>query len=482
MATTISPRDLGSGPDRHPRAGQPTAASPATAAASHPIRLRRPPASRLMGSDLGILVVGIPLTALVLWLADGGVDLVTSSFSGALTGIGQLAGLAAGLAALGGLALAARPASVERRYGMDRMLGWHRWTGMIAAFGLLLHAVTLIWAYSLRADRDPLSTVVFLFGEPWFPAAMVGGALMAVVALTSYRRIRNRMAYETWYYLHILGYAAVALALGHVLVAGSDFSDNLLARLWWIALYLAVAMLIVWSRLRPLALSLLRPLRITEISRPAPDSISVWVGGRSLRKCCGAPGQYFQVRFGTKDLWWQTHPYSVSAAPFVQGLRFSFRNTGDDAAAFERLSVGTRVWLEGPYGTFTAARASGSPVLLIAGGSGIAPLRAILEDLHPTQRPEVIVRVSRQHDAWFYEELRQLVTALHGRLHLVSGSRLTLGGYDPFAAASLRSLVPDLAYRVGFVCGPTAMTRAAMRGLAAAGMPKQNIHTERYDY
>ena len=363
---------------------------------NHPVRLRRPAQSRLLRSDVGVVVVGVPLTALLLWLAGGGLDFITSSFSGALTGIGQLAGLAAGLAALGGLALAARPASVERKFGMDRMLGWHRWTGMVAAFGLLLHAVALIWAYSLRASRDPLSTVVFLFGEPWFPAAMVGGALMALVAFTSYRRIRNRMAYETWYYLHILGYAAVALALGHVLVAGSDFSDNLLARLWWIALYLAVATLIVWSRLRPLALSMMRPLRITEISRPAPDSISVWVGGRSLRNCCGAPGQYYQVRFGTRDLWWQTHPYSVSAAPFVQGLRFTFRNTGDDAMAFERLSVGTRVWLEGPYGTFTAAKAGGAPVLLIAGGSGVAPLRAILEDLHPTQRPEVIVRVSRR--------------------------------------------------------------------------------------
>jgi predicted ferric reductase len=181
---------------------------------NHPVRLRRPAQSRRLRSDVGVVVVGVPLTALLLWLAGGGLDFITSSFSGALTGIGQLAGLAAGLAALGGLALAARPASVERKFGMDRMLGWHRWTGMVAAFGLLLHAVALIWAYSLRANRDPLSTVVFLFGEPWFPAAMVGGALMALVALTSYRRIRNRMAYETWYYLHILGYAAVALALG----------------------------------------------------------------------------------------------------------------------------------------------------------------------------------------------------------------------------------------------------------------------------
>ena len=445
-------------------------------------RLAPPSRSRLLGSDVGIVTLGIVLTALGLWLADGGIGELTSSFQGTLTGIGQLAGLAAGLAALGGLVLAARPLSLERRYGLDRMLGWHRWTGMIVAFGLLLHVVALVWAYSLRSGRTPISEIAFLFSEPWFPAAMTAGGLMALVSISSYRRIRNRMHYETWYYLHLLGYLAVALALGHVVTAGSDFSDNLAARIWWLALYAAVAAVIVWSRIRPLVGSLLRPMKVIGIDRAAPDSFNVWVAGPSLPRLQARAGQFFQLRFGTRDLWWQHHPYSMSAVPFAQGLRFTFRNTGDDARAFERIRVGTRVWLEGPYGTFTAERSGGAPVLLIAGGSGIAPLRAILEDLQPGQRPEVIVRVRRPEDAWFYAELTQLVTALGGRLHLVMGSRVALRGQDPFAPGALAAVVPDLTRRVAFICGPTGMTRAAMKGLAAAGMPKANIHSERFDY
>ncbi len=445
-------------------------------------RLAPPSHSRLLGSDVGIVTLGIVLTAFGLWLADGGIGELTSSFQGTLTGIGQLAGLAAGLAALGGLVLAARPLSLERRYGLDRMLSWHRWTGMTVAFGLLLHVVALVWAYSLRSGRTPVSEIVFLFSEPWFPAAMAAGVLTALVSISSYRRIRNRMHYETWYYLHLLGYLAVALALGHVVTAGSDFSDNLAARIWWLALYSIVAAVIVWSRVRPLVASLLRPMKVIGIDRAAPDSFNVWISGPSLPRLQARAGQFFQLRFGTRDLWWQHHPYSMSAVPFAQGLRFTFRNTGDDARAFERIRVGTRVWLEGPYGTFTAERAGGAPVLLIAGGSGIAPLRAILEDLQPGQRPEVIVRVRRPEDAWFYTELTQLVTALGGRLHLVMGSRVALRGQDPFAPGALAAVVPDLTRRVAFICGPTGMTRAAMKGLAAAGMPKANIHSERFDY
>ena len=444
-------------------------------------RLSRPPSSPLIGPDIAAVVIGIPATALVLWVADGGWNLVSSSTSGALTGIGQLAGFAAGLAALGGLALASRLAWLERRYGLDRMLGWHRWTGMIAAFGLAVHAIALIAAYSMRSGRNPFSQVAFLFGEPWLPAAMVAGVLMALVSLTSWRRLKARMAYETWFHLHILGYLAVVLALGHVLVSGSDFVGNIWAQAWWVGLYVLVGIMVIAGRFGPLLGSLRRPLRVTRVDTLPDGSMSLWVGGAALRKQRALAGQYFQVRFGVPGLWWQSHPYSMSSAPYAEGLRFSLRAQGDDAAAFRRIGPGTRVWLQGPYGTLTADHAPGSPVLMIAGGTGIAPLRAILDDITPTQRPELIFRTSTPTQAWFIEELRYLIAQRNGRLHIVAGPRIHLT-HDPFAASALQALVPDLATRTAFICGPTGMSRAAARGLRDAGVPAAHIHTERYDY
>ena len=173
-------------------------------------------------------------------------------------------------------------------------------------------------------------------------------------------------------------------------------------------------------------------------------------------------------------------PLSLSAAPFATGLRFTFA-LGDDAAAFRRIRVGTRVWLEGPYGTFTAPKAD-RPVVLVGGGSGIAPVRALMEDLTPAHRPEVVLRVSDPRHAWFVGELQQLVDQRGGRLHLVYGSRIQLGGHDPFHPGALTALIPDLAQRTAFICGPTGMSRSASRGLHGAGIPTNRIHTERYVY
>lgn len=454
------------------------AAQIAPAVVSDPDRLPPARSGGIWGSELVWLTLGMPFIALALWVSGGGVSLLTSSTEGALTGIGQLTGLASGLAALGGLALAARPAVVERRYGLDHMLGWHRWTGMITVFALVVHVGTLVAAYSMRGGLNPWQELVFLFGQDWMPSAMAAGVLMLLVALTSWHRIKNRMAYETWYYLHVLGYLAVALALGHVLVMGSDFVTNPFARAWWIGMYVAVAGLIVFSRLRPLVLSLLRPMRVTGVEHLPDGAMTVWVAGPSLRHQQVSAGQFYSLRFGVPGLWWQTHPYSLSAEPFAQGLRFTFA-PGDDAAQFAKIKPGTRVWLEGPYGRFTATRAQGHKVVFVGGGSGIAPLRAMLADVSPDQRPEVLMRVSSRNNAWFVAELEQLLAAKNGRLTLVAGPRQSLR-QDPFSAEALRALIPDIDSRAAFICGPTGMARAASRGLSKAGV--KDIYMERYGY
>lgn len=443
--------------------------------------LAPPHPGRIRSTDVWVVALGIPATALALWLVDGGWPLATSGLEGALTGVGQLAGMIAGLASLAGLALASRLRGLERCYGLDRMLGWHRFVGIAAVLALIVHVVALVTAYSLRSGRTPVSQVAFLAGEAWMPSALTAGALMVLVALTSWRRIKARMSYETWYYLHLLGYLSVVLALGHVLTMGSDFAGNPWAAAWWIGLYVAVAVMFLLGRWLPLLRSLARPLTVTGVQRHADGAISLWVGGRGLPAMRATAGQFFTLRFGVRGLWWQSHPYSMSNQPLAEGLRFTFHARGNDAENFARIQPGTRVWLQGPYGTLGASQAAGREVVMIAGGSGIAPLRAILNDLDPRQAPVVLLRVSAWHQAWFIDEMEQMLADRGGRLHVIAGRRTSLR-MDPFAPTALQALVPDIADRSAFICGPAAMSRAASRGLRASGVPGGRIHIERYDY
>ena len=454
------------------------------AAAGDPARVRRlprPRASSTLTSDLVTAGGFVAAVSLGLWVVHGGVTTLLGGGIQTLSGIGQLSGLVAALAALGGLILTSRPRWLERRYGQDNLIAAHRWFGMVTVLALLLHAVTDTWAWGASTGGTIITGLVDLWvKEPWMVAAIVGTVLMFILGLTSWRRLRQRLPYETWYFVHLTGYLAVLLGFGHQLTLGADFATDTFAFWWWVAVFAAAAVLIVWSRVGDILRSWSRPFYVTAVSREANGIGSLHVSGAGLHRLRAASGQFFNVRPLARGLWWQSHPYSLSAAPTTAGMRFTIKELGEDSARMLQLAPGTRVVLEGPYGVFTVDQAQGAPVVLVAGGVGVAPLRALLEDCGPHQTPIVIVRVRDAHDVAHRAELQRMVDARNGQLHVLTGPRHWFSRVDPFAPETLRAWIPDLRDRHVFVCGPASLESAVMTGMRKAGVPARNIHHERF--
>jgi ferredoxin-NADP reductase len=181
-------------------------------------------------------------------------------------------------------------------------------------------------------------------------------------------------------------------------------------------------------------------------------------------------------------LWWTSSPYSLSAPPGHDRLRITVKALGGHSRTLARLRPGTRVVAEGPYGALTAAVRRHQKVLLIAGGTGITPLRALFESLPASPGDlTLIYRVSSLEDAVLRRELEQLAAERRARLWLVAGTRAGLGG-DPLTAAALAERVPGLAGHDVYLCGPPGMTAALTRELRAAGVRRRQIHHESFEF
>jgi predicted ferric reductase len=309
--------------------------------------------------------------------------------------------------------------------------------------------------------------------------ATVGGFLLLGVGLISMRAARRRVRYETWYYLHLYTYLAIALAFSHQFADGVAFVNNLAARFWWSAMDLTVAVLIAWYRfVVPLRAFARHGFHVIGVKQEGPGIVSVYIGGSRLDELDAEPGQFFRWRFLNRSMWWSSHPYSMSAAPGKDVLRITVKDLGDHSQALARLRPGTRVIAEGPYGAFTAAR-SGRGVVLLAGGVGITPLRAMFATLPGPVT--LIYRASSQRDVVFADELDAIAAARGATVHYVIGSRAELGG-DPLSPRVLRSLVPAIDEQDVYVCGPDGMTSAAITALRAAGVPKRSIHRESFEF
>jgi len=139
------------------------------------------------------------------------------------------------------------------------------------------------------------------------------------------------------------------------------------------------------------------------------------------------------------------------------------------------------VFIEGPYGAFTALHQVREASLLIAGGVGITPIRSLLEE--SVGSVVVLYRVQNMTDAVLLPELQALARDRGARLHVLTGRT---GAGDPpntpFEPANLAALVPDILHRDVFVCGPPAMTNAVLRSLRALNVPRLQVHSERFGF
>jgi predicted ferric reductase len=445
----------------------------------------RPPSPAFGGAgDVAVVIVANVVIAIGLWLRHGGLDTSTGP-GGVLTGLGQLSGLLCADAVLLQLLLMARVPVLERRLGFDGLARWHRWNGFAAVVLVVVHAVAITLGYAAAGRLSiPGQVGDFIRHYPDVLMAVLGTALLIGVAVTSIRAARARLSREAWYFVHLYAYLAVALGFAHQLAVGTDFVDDPVARAWWVALYVVVGgSIVLWRVGRPLWFNARHRLRVADVVTEGPGVFSVYVTGRNLDRIPAEAGQFFLWRILTRDGWWQAHPFSLSAAPHGRSLRITIKELGDFTRQLGDLRAGTRVFAEGPYGTFTAGRQTQRRALLIAGGIGITPLRALLETL-PTGPGDVtlLYRVQRPEDFVFRDELDRLVRKRGIVLYPIAGTDIGDDETDRLGVPALRRLVPDVADRDVYLCGPPALVDALHRRLRHLGVPRHQIHSERFAY
>ncbi len=448
----------------------------------------RPPVTRSAAGRTGpllplVLLLGNTVLIVGWWLAHGRAAQF-GTLGGDLAALGQIGALLGTFAVLILLVLISRVPWLEGRYGQDHLNHWHRGVGLTAVTLLTIHVVASTLAFAAGTGRGLGRQIAdFVLYYPNLLAAIAGFGLLALVAATSARAVRRRLRYETWWLLHLYAYLAVALSFAHQITLGSDFVGDPWARAYWGALFGGTAVALLGYRwLLPIARAFRYRLRVTEIHEETPNVVTLTLRGRGLHRLPVQAGQYFLLRFLLRDRWWKAHPFSLSSAPDGRSLRFTIKALGDDTAALRHLPLGTSVMAEGPYGAFTAARAAAGPIALIGGGIGIAPIRALIEDL-PRNPGEVVVlyRARRREDAALLDELAGLARA-RGYPLFVSYSRGVDPSPDPLRPDVLRRTIPDIATRAVFVCGPAAMIQAARVSLRAAGVPHSQIAYERFGY
>jgi ferredoxin-NADP reductase len=204
-------------------------------------------------------------------------------------------------------------------------------------------------------------------------------------------------------------------------------------------------------------------------------------------------GQHYDVRLTAEDGYQAQRSYSIGSPPSQTGeveLTIERIPDGEVSPYFhDVLRVGDQVEVRGPIGGyFVWEPALGGPLLLVAGGSGVVPLMAMLRERTAAadDTPAALLYSSRTLDDVIYrEELDGLAAAKDGVLTFQTLTRSQPSGWTGYARRIDRAMLSEVLARVGaqplaYICGPTLLVEAAANGLVELGVPAPRIRTERF--
>ncbi|HEY7177452.1 MAG TPA: ferric reductase-like transmembrane domain-containing protein [Micromonosporaceae bacterium] len=426
-----------------------------------------------------MIAAGLALMISFWWQQTSATEVIGAA--GELTAAGRLAGLVGGYLLLVQVLLMSRVPMIERASSGARRSRWHRDLGAYVVIVVSVHVVLITLGYAASNHSGVWHEVWTLLTtyQDMITAAVSFGILL-VVSLVAARAIRRRLPYGLWHASHASVYLVLLFVYGHQIADGQQFVLGETARRLWIAGYLLVVAALVYGRfVVPLGLNVRHRLRVASVVTETPEVVSVYVTGRRLELLRARPGQYASWRFVTPDGWWRSHPYSLSAPPNAQWLRLTVKAVGDQTRAIGHLTPGTRVWMDAPTGEFTADHGSRPGALLVAGGSGITSVRALMETL--PRGTIVLYRARTIDDVIFKDELDRLAVERGMRVWYVLGCRTDAEPRRVFTRAGLLELVPDIRERDVYVCGPEGLTALVADALAEVGVPPRQLHADQFE-
>ncbi len=203
-------------------------------------------------------------------------------------------------------------------------------------------------------------------------------------------------------------------------------------------------------------------------------------------------GQHVDVRLTAEDGYQAQRSYSIASAPEDPRVALSVERLDDGEVSpylTAEIRVGDQIELRGPIGGWFTWRAhDGGPLLLVAGGSGVAPLMAMVR--HRARMgssvPARLLYSSRSHDEIVYREEMDRLTRADANLEVVHTlTRSRPAGWSGFDRRIDREMLAEVAWPpdarpLCFVCGPTSLVETVADHLVDLGHDPSRVKTERF--
>jgi len=372
--------------------------------------------------------------------------------------------------------LTSRIRLIERPFGLDRVMRFHKRIAITAGVLLLLHPILLGLGQS---ENWKLS-----FVPAWgINLGLIALSLLGVGVLFALFFPTLGVEYQVWRFLHKGMIAVLIVGFVHALYIGSAFGWAGMRILWWILFLTAVGLFLyrnffvpAWGR---------RRFRVQSVEAETHNTFTLKLVSERGRPLEHQPGQFMFLKLLRPGRTSEEHPFTISSSPTrEEPVTVTIKQSGDFTNTIHQTRPGDQARIEAPYGRFSFAYRDAKSFLFIAGGVGITPIMSMLRALEDIRdrRPATLIYANRtERDIIFREELSRRADVVR-TVHVLSDAGPDWKGLRGFVTAEIiRNTGGELLKEADvFLCGPPPMMDALVRMLRSLGVPAKRIHHERF--
>jgi predicted ferric reductase len=376
--------------------------------------------------------------------------------------------------------LTARLPWIEAPFGLDLILRFHRAMALMIVALLCVHPV-------LVASDEGWRLLTKLHARWYIWAGRISLILLVVQITAALLRSAMRLPYEQWRRTHnVIALAILALGFAHAVMVGQDLRSAGVRMVWTVIPAFGLAVWLYARLIRPHLLAR-RTFRVRSVKSETPRVWTVTLEAPKGHPFRFSPGQFQFLRLLDLHVPAEEHPFTIASSPSrADCISLTIKSCGDFTTLTDRIRVGDRATVHGPFGRFSCDfHPDEGHLVFIAGGVGITPLMSMLRamrDRGESRRVTLIYANRELDDIAFATELFTMERGQYPTLKVVhvlsqppSWWAGKTGRLDPSRLDELCEGLEDKAF---YLCCPPQMNVDLVRGLRKHGVSASHIHCD----
>ncbi|MFI4911310.1 MAG: FAD-binding oxidoreductase [Sedimentisphaeraceae bacterium JB056] len=372
--------------------------------------------------------------------------------------------------------LAGRFRNINRPFGIDMVMKFHKTMAITALVLLLSHPILIALHHK--------SWTLFSFSTSWkvnLGKAALLILLLGILFALFFRKLK--IDYNVWHFLHKSMIFIIIFAFFHGIVIGPHIKSSFAIRVFWYAIFFsAIAVFCYRNFIVPF---IRKKYIVDKVSQETHNTYTLSLKPEKNITINRNPGQFMflkLIRPGQKP---EIHPFTISASPLQDGtLEATIKESGNFTNTINKTKLGDKARIEAPFGRFSYIYHKAEKILFIAGGVGITPALSMIRCLRETgdKRPVTLLYANNQEkDIICREELESLPENFKTVFILKDPSEDWNGekGYinqhiiDKHASEIMRDAHV-------YLCGPPPMMDAVISCLHQLDIDNSRIHYEMF--